>query len=105
MVAIVSVFSRRMEFFFSKFALRMVGRQALRIPIAGSVEVQTTTSCIPQVTSKPLTLEAVTMRAIEEAQTLFVPCQNSRYTMKDICTHKKPSKKIPVKVTFWVLFV
>ena len=83
----------------------MVGRQALRIPIAGSVEVQITTSCIPQVTSKPLILEAVTIRAIEAAQTLFVPCQNKKDLIKDICTYKKPSKKIPVKVTFWVLFV
>ena len=76
MVAIVSVFSMCMKFFFSKFPLRMVGRQALRIPIAGSVEVQMTAWCIPQVTSEPSTLEAVTMRAIEAPQTLFVPCQS-----------------------------
>ena len=87
------------------FVLRMVGRQALRIPIAGSVEVQMTASCIPQVTSKPSTLAAVTMRAIEAPQTLFVPCQSQRNSMKGICAYKKPSRKIPVKVTFWVLFV
>ena len=58
----------------SKFGLRMVGRQALRIPIAGSTEVQIITLRISQVTSKPLILEASTMRAIEAAQTLYVPC-------------------------------
>ena len=89
----------------SKFGLRMVGRQALRIPVAGSTEVQMTTWWMPQVTSKPSTLEASTMRAIEAAQTLFVHCQSWRYLMKDICTYKNPSKKMPVKVIFWVLFV
>lgn len=83
----------------------MVGRQALRIPIAGSTEVQMVTLRISQVTSGPLILEARSMRAIEAAQTLFVPCQSLRYLMKDICTYKNPSKKIPVKVIFWVLFV
>ena len=63
-------------FFFSKFGLRMVGRQALKIPTAGSAEDQMVTSEIPQVTSKPSTLEAKTMRTIEATQTLFVPGQS-----------------------------
>ena len=60
-------------FFFSKFGLRIVGRQALKIPTAGSAEDQMTTSEIPQVASKPSTLEAKTMRTIEATQTLFIP--------------------------------
>lgn len=45
------------------------------------------------------------MREIEAEQTLFVTYKSYRYLMEDICTYKNPSKNIPVKVIFWVLFV
>ena len=75
------------------------------MPIAGSIEVQMRVCEISQVTSKLVTLKISTMRTIEAAQTLFVPCQSQGFLTDDICTYKNPSKKIPVKVIFWVLFV
>ncbi len=63
------------------------------------------TSQMSQVTSGPKILEARTMREIEAEQTLFVTYKSYRYLMEDICTYKNPSKNIPVKVIFWVLFV